>query len=254
VKNFTVLLLAGASSIMAEYKIDIVFNNVAYNELCTTEWGFACYIQTPENNILFDTGSDGEILVENMHVLDINPDDIDLIVISHMHYDHIGGLERILGINQRARLFLPESAPDTLVDKLRTRRIDVTLVKERMRIADGIYSTGEIGSEGLKEQSLILDSDRGLTVITGCAHPGIVQIIEKTERLHDKSVFLVLGGFHMMRMTPEEIAGIVKRLQDLGVEHIGPSHCTGDEAIQAFKKAWADRFLDLGCGATFELQ
>ncbi len=241
------------SSLMAEYKIDIVFNNVAHNEACMTEWGFACYVQTPTVNILFDTGSEGEILLQNMSELNIDPHDIDLIFISHMHYDHIGGLERVLELNKKAKLFLPASAPDTSVRKLRAYGIDVALVAQPMKITDDIYSTGEMGSEGLKEQALIIDAAQGLCVITGCAHPGIVEIVERTKKLHGKNIYLVLGGFHMMRMNDDQITGIITRLQDLEVEYIGPSHCTGDKAMQAFRNAWEERFIDLGCGATFEL-
>ena len=121
---------------MAEYKVDIVFNNVPFNEECTPEWGFACYLHAPGINILFDTGSDAGILLENMQVLDINPDEIDLIFISHMHYDHTGGLDSILRVNKEVKLFLPASAPDTVVNNLKTRGIDVVFVKEPMKIAD----------------------------------------------------------------------------------------------------------------------
>jgi len=239
---------------MAEYKIDIVFNNVAHDTSCATEWGFACHIHAPTLNILFDTGSDGAILLENMERLNIDPKDIDMIFISHMHYDHIGGLEHVLDLNDGIRLLLPASAPDTSIDRLRARGMEVLLVAEPLKIADNLYSTGEMGTEGLKEQALILDAAQGLSVITGCAHPGIVQMIERTKALHDKDIYLALGGFHMMRMNDEQIAGIISRLQDLGVQHIGPSHCTGDRAMQAFRDMWKQRFIDLGCGASFEFR
>ena len=238
---------------MAQYKIDIVFNNVPFSEECTTAWGFACVVHGPEVNVLFDTGSDGDILLKNMRLLNISPKEIDLIFISHMHYDHTGGLDSFLHINPDIKLFLPASAPDTVVSIMSELCTDVVLVDEPVEVAPGLYSTGELAIAQLKEQSLVIDSESGLAVITGCAHPGIVQIVEKAKTLHDKKISVALGGFHMMRMNDQEIIEIIELLQNLEVERIAPSHCTGDAAIRAFKKTWGSAFIDLGCGASLEL-
>ena len=237
---------------MAQYKIDIVFNNVPFSEGCTTDWGFACFVRGPEVNLLFDTGCDGDILLKNMRVMDIDPQEIDLIFISHMHYDHIGGLENILQANPHVKLFLPASATGEALSRIGEFGSTTVLVEKPVQVVQGIYSTGELGNEHLREQSLVIESESGLAVITGCAHPGIVQIVERAKTLRENNVSIVLGGFHMMRMNEQEIDKIVKQLQGLEVERIGPSHCTGEAAIRAFKQAWGSRFVDLGCGATTE--
>ena len=238
---------------MAQYKIDIVFNNVPFSEECKTEWGFACFVRAPQVNLLFDTGCDGDILLSNMGVMSIDPAEIDVIFISHMHYDHTGGLESILQANPDIKLFLPASAPANAVNRISELGPDIVLVEEPVEVAPDLCSTGELGAGELKEQALVIDTECGLAVITGCAHPGIVQIIEKAKVLRDKKISVALGGFHMMRMSDQQITDIIKQLQFMEVERIGPSHCTGEAAIKAFREAWGSSFIDLGCGATFEL-
>lgn len=100
----------------------------------------------------------------------------------------------------------------------------------------------------IKEQTLILDTSRGLVIIAGCAHPGIVGILEKARLMTGRPIEAVLGGFHLLQKGDEEIGRIIARFKELGVARVGVSHCTGDKAIAMFRDAYKDRFIELGAG------
>ena len=94
----------------------------------------------------------------------------------------------------------------------------------------------------LKEQSLIIDTGKGLVVISGCAHPGIAHIVRTSKELMNKNVYLAMGGFHHPPLS------VVKDFRELRVEKVAPSHCTGDPAIQAFAEEYKENFIKSGVG------
>ena len=100
------------------------------------------------------------------------------------------------------------------------------------------------------EQALVVDTADGLIVVTGCAHPGITNIVAAAREAFDKDVLLVMGGFHLFQSTTEQIDEVVTALQALGVRYVAPSHCTGDPAREALADAFEARYLAVGAGAT----
>ena len=106
----------------------------------------------------------------------------------------------------------------------------------------------------IKEQALILRTPNGAVVITGCAHPGIANVVGKAKDLFKEDSGLVMGGFHLKGMTGAQNRDIIRKLKQLGVGKIAPSHCTGEKATDLFRKAWGDDFLEGGAGAVIELQ
>jgi len=178
-----------------QFTITTVYDNYQVNSDLTTAWGFGCVIRTPEKGILFDTGGDSSILLSNMEKMSINPEDIDIVVISHIHGDHVGGLDGFLERNGKVKVYIPAFFPDSLREKIKSRGAEYQDVTGSMKICDNVYTTGEMGTS-IKEQSLVLNPREGLVVITGCAHPGVVNIAEKARQiLPDKSIYLVMGGF-----------------------------------------------------------
>jgi 7,8-dihydropterin-6-yl-methyl-4-(beta-D-ribofuranosyl)aminobenzene 5'-phosphate synthase len=233
-------------------KLTVVFNNEPYQENLTTSWGFACLIEGLEKTILFDTGGQGDILLSNMKALKLDPGIVDLVALSHFHGDHTDGLNRFLQSNPEVTVCMPESFPDSFQLFVKSSGAKVKTVNSPLMLCEGVHSTGEMGTS-IIEQSLVLETSRGLAVITGCAHPGIVDIVRQAEKLLNKRVYLVLGGFHLNRETAEEINGIIQDLKDLGVQKTGATHCTGDEAIALFRRAWGDDYLESGCGAVIRI-
>jgi len=120
-------------------------------------------------------------------------------------------------------------------------------VSKPIEICQGVYSTGEMGQE-IKEQSLILDTPKGLIIVTGCSHQGIVNILEKAKKILDKDIYMVFGGFHLMRHSDEQVEEIISVFKKLGVQKCGATHCTGDRQIELFKKAYGDNYVPIGTG------
>ncbi len=239
----------------AKLSFSVVYNNVPYDTNLTTAWGMACHIEGMEKTILFDTGGDGSILLSNMKKVGINPKGVDIVFLSHIHGDHVGGLGRFLEINNDVGVYLPESFPKELQSKVREQGAEVFSIHDFVEICENVYSTGEMSGSrgGIEEQSLIIDTPKGLIVVTGCAHPGVVKIVRRSHELLKHRVYLVLGGFHLMAYSESEVEEIIKELKELGVEKVGPSHCTGGRPIELFREAWGEDFFDLGCGATIDV-
>ncbi len=239
----------------SEYlRFTVLYNNVPQNEALITDWGFACLIEKGDEKILFDTGGDGDILLSNMEHLEIAPSDIDMVLLSHIHADHVGGLGTLLERNSDVIVYLPASFPDDFKDMTADLGAFVRPVSEFTEICEDVYSTGEMEAMWLKEQALIIDTPQGLIVVTGCAHPGIVNIARRSKDLLDKELYMLLGGFHLLAYSEEQVREIIGDLKKLDVHTVGPSHCTGGRPIELFKEAWGDDFLDLGCGAVFEIE
>lgn len=170
--------------------VTILYDNVAKRGFHAGH-GFACLVEG-QKTILFDTGWDGHLLLANMVRLGITPAQIDAVMLSHSHWDHIGGLPTLLNHNEKLDIYYPQWFSQRLKREV-AARARVKEIADAAQLADGMYTTGELGSE-VKEQSLIVTDDRGSVVITGCAHPGLNIILRHAKRYG--RIHGVIGGFH----------------------------------------------------------
>lgn len=212
-------------------KITIVYDNEVKREGLRAGWGFSALIEDAEvPPLLFDTGADGPTLLHNMKELNIDPQDISTIVISHAHGDHTGGLSEILRINEITELYLPSSFGRAFLGR------KITMVKGPVQIRENIFSTGEL--EGI-EQSLALKTDNGIFVLTGCAHPAMKSILDAAAKFGE--LYGIAGGFHEFHNF-EAFRGL---------SLICPCHCTMYK--QEIRELFKDKTLECGAGLVIEL-
>jgi len=218
-------------------------------------WGFSCLV---DQKIMFDTGEAPEPLFYNMQRLKVNISNIEAVVISHNHWDHTGGLWELLKKRKGLKVYGCPRFSDEF--KKQVTALEGTLIESGsfQEIDAQISVTGEIAGqykgEYMPEQALIVKTEKGMTVITGCSHPGIVTMIEKVkERFPQQPISTVLGGFHLMDKDTQAVELIVEAMKDMKVENIGPTHCTGKKAQIVFKKSYGKHFLSIMAGQTVEV-
>lgn len=205
-------------------RITVLYDNVAKNGF-KEGWGFSCLIESSGDKILFDTGWNGNILIGNMKIACFNPEEIDKIIISHSHWDHIGGINHILNYAKEPEVYIPKSIPENLKNEIKNCA-DIIEVSEAQKICENVWTTGELGDK-IKEQSLVIKTEKGNIILTGCAHPGIGSIIEKSMRFGD--VYAVIGGFH---------DSDIEILNEIPI--VMPCHCT--EKIEEIKKTMRESY------------
>ena len=203
-------------------------------------------VDTGEAYVLFDTGGDAPTLLANMAELAIDPLAVDVVVLSHIHRDHTGGLAGLLDTGAKPVVYVPAAFPASFKESVRART-ELVEVTEPTNIVPGVHTTGEVGSE-IVEQALVVETGDGLVVVTGCAHPGITEMVQRAHEAWGREVVFVMGGFHLRSVSQEQIASIIVDLRQAGVQWVAPCHCTGDRAREMFAQAFGARHISTGVG------
>jgi 7,8-dihydropterin-6-yl-methyl-4-(beta-D-ribofuranosyl)aminobenzene 5'-phosphate synthase len=205
-------------------KITILYDNEALDGTLCTGWGFSCFIEVGEERLLFDTAWDGDQVITNARRLGVRLEGVTTVFLSHKHWDHLGGLARLLGVIPGARVVLPASFSVRLKREIARQAAAVVEVSDARSVGPGIHSTGELdtGAEDLREQALLVEAGDGLVLVTGCAHPGLDRLLALGEARG--RVTAAIGGFHGF----EALDGLAS------LQTIVPCHCTvKKEAILA---------------------
>ena len=221
-------------------EITIIYDNEVAKEGLKADWGFSCLVEAYGKKILFDTGAGGAILLHNMEKLNIDPNTIEEILISHAHWDHTGGLSDFLKINP-VKVYIPASCP-----KPRGAR-EVIAVKEPRKIHENIFSTGELRTSFIirllnpasAEQSLVVKMEKGFVVIVGCSHPGVGSILDAASQFGKP--YAIIGGLHGFRD--------FDLVRDL--ELICPTHCTRFKS--EIKSRYPEKYVRGGAGKMIEI-
>ena len=217
--------------------------------------GFSCLV---DNNILFDTGEGPASLIENMDRMMVSIPELKAVVISHDHWDHTGGLWEILRNNNGLKVYACESISKTFKDCVKELGGDLILVDGPMTIKKNVYTSGPIefvyNDTKLHEQVLVVKGEKGISIITGCAHPGILPIIQHVhERFKTSKIYMVFGGIHLVETEREEISEIITAFKKLGVLKAGPSHCSGEKARRMFVGQYHENFIPVKAGQVIQL-
>ncbi|MBL7197676.1 MAG: MBL fold metallo-hydrolase [Candidatus Omnitrophica bacterium] len=284
---FILVFLVTALAYAQDITITMIYNNVSYDKDLTTARGVSCLIEGFGKTILFDTGSDGSILLANMERLNIDPHKIEIVVLSHIHADHTGGLWDILKGNTKLKVYACPNFSKGFINKVKScsnplievdkftpleKAADFNPVRKEnlsngireqssltgfTQIAEDIYTTGEIPGRYafsyLPEQALALKALNGLIILTGCAHPGIIKIVENVKQNISGDIYLVLGGFHLIGKRKGTVKAIIDNFKKLGIKKVAPTHCTGNKAISLFKEEYRDDFIEVKVGQTIEV-
>ncbi|MDP8259109.1 MAG: MBL fold metallo-hydrolase [Candidatus Aadella gelida] len=234
--------------------IKVIYDREAKKGLLSGE-GFSCLI---DGKVLFDTGEIPNNLIENMNRMKINTDKLEAVVISHDHWDHTSGLWEILRRKRGLKVYACPSFSDTFKKCVKELGGELITAIEPIEIVPNIFVTGELAGEYndeyLPEQALVIKGDKGTSIITGCAHPGILNILKYTKKNFDtENMYMVLGGFHLDGLEREAISDIISDLKAFGIKKTGPTHCSGEKAKRIFSGQYHRNCVSVKAGSIFRI-
>jgi 7,8-dihydropterin-6-yl-methyl-4-(beta-D-ribofuranosyl)aminobenzene 5'-phosphate synthase len=282
---FSVLFVPAA--LQAKDRVTILYDAFSDNKTVTKDWGFSALVEHDGKRILFDTGNNAATFEHNVKALGVDLSKLDFVVISHRHADHTTGLKYLLSVNPNVPIYCPlesfgvfgGAAPPTLIkpapslpermryydgkypDKITTgfpwSGGNFLLVDKLTEVSPGIFIVFTVsktpGTLELRELSLALRGPDGLSIIVGCSHPGIEEILQAASAI-DPHVHFLGGGLHLVSTPETEIDRLVDNLKNKWkLEKVAPGHCTGEPAFLRLQKAFGDDDLYAGAGTRFEI-
>ena len=273
-------------------KVTILCENCVFRNIgAIAEHGWAVFIETDQGNFLFDTGQ-GKSIVNNAQYFNKDLSTIKGIIISHHHIDHTGGLLDVLGQIDKVKVYSHPGLfkNSYVIDKGKQRNVGIPFRREILEsrgaqfkfntsfreIAPGLMLSGEIprltefekGSkrfllktnEGyaqdliFDDQTLIVNTEKGLIIILGCSHSGMINIInhiiDKTGQNHIRTI---IGGTHLGPASEETKEKTIQALKKFDIEKIGVSHCTGLETSMRLFQEFGDRFFICNVGSIIDI-
>jgi len=272
---------------MMKTKLTVIVDNTPDGEL-EGEWGLSILAEYGDRKILLDTGST-DLFADNLKKLGFDIADIDYGVLSHAHYDHANGIPRFLDDNSKAKFYLRESTAENCYAKkfIFSRYIGIPkgVMKDyadRIETVSGDYELCEgvwliphktpglsaIGRRELMyrrighrwmaddfshEQSLVLDTDKGLVILNSCSHGGTVNIINEVKATFpDKHVYALIGGFHLHNKPEDEIRSISREIEKTGIDEVYTGHCTKNRAYAIMKEELGEKVRQFKVGLVME--
>lgn len=269
-------------------KMTVLIDNIAAEPL-VSEWGLSILIEADGKKILLDTGASGQF-IQNAERLAIDLSDVDIGVLSHAHYDHADGMEAFFSCNRQAVFLLREGCGENCYgikdgafryNGIRSGTLEqfadrICFVSGVNSVSEGIWllphRAGDYTQISLRndlyvmenerylpdnfthEQSLVMETEKGLVVFNSCSHAGVEIILEDVwELLGRRDVYAYVGGLHLYKLTDEELSVLAETLQSSGIHRILTGHCTGVHAYEFLKERLGDQINQISAGFTCTL-
>jgi 7,8-dihydropterin-6-yl-methyl-4-(beta-D-ribofuranosyl)aminobenzene 5'-phosphate synthase len=230
-------------------RITLTFDSETAHTQCHVGWGFSAYLH--EAKLLFDTGEDPHKLEQNLEILGIRDTDIERVVLSHGHFDHVRGLMALKAAQPQVIV-----APGLLDSRFHRR-----LLREGFMVTHGNGTESDlpgvkricVSQNGIVEQTLVIRGERGWCALFGCAHWGVDRWIRAITTEIGRPLDLVMGGYHLLDERTRRIQEVIDKLVAMGVRRVAPCHCTGRRARRYLKEAFGEGLLDLRVGDHVEI-
>jgi len=271
----------------SKQQITVLYDAFGKPSQMEKDWGFAALVEYGGKRILFDTGDNPDILAKNAKARGVDLGNLDFAVLSHRHGDHMGGLDYLLSVNPRVKIYAPKenfgvygfslpgsfyrkdealpreqryydgSPPQVMKFGSAWPKANFELVEKTTEIAPGIRLIATVSDKPttleLRELSLAIDTPDGIVLVVGCSHPGIDKIVEAATA-KERGIHLVAGGLHLVVAKDADIAAVVTALRDkYNVAYIAPGHCTGEPTFAALERAFGRNYLYAGLGTELVL-
>ncbi len=276
------------STIVPAVNLVVLVENTVNASGLYGEQGLSFWLETPDTQILFDTGQ-SDLILRNAHMLGVPLETLDVIALSHGHYDHSGGLQAVLNIAPEAQVLMH---PDAMKAKFSRRgegqyrdismpHLDEAAIRRGGHellytgaptvIRQGFYLTGPIPRatdfettggaffqdvEGqrpdqlIDDQALFFEAPEGIVLILGCAHSGVVNTMHYVAELTRQNRFYcVMGGMHLKNATRNRLDETLQAFHDYDVQWIGLAHCTGTRAVAEFWTTFPGRCFTCPVGS-----
>lgn len=264
-------------------KLTVIVDNTPNGEI-KGEWGLSVLIEYDDKKILCDVGA-SDLFAENMKKLGFSIADVDYATLSHAHYDHANGMPKFFKENSKAKFYVRETTagncyakkfffkkyigiPKNVMSDYQDR---IEIVKDDYKLFDGAYliphkteglenigkremmfqktANGFVPDDFSHEQSLVLDTYKGLVIINCCCHGGVVNIInEVKETFPDKHIYAIIGGFHLFNKSEDEVRSVAKEINNTGIDFVCTGHCTKEKAYSIMKEELKDKLHALKVG------
>jgi len=266
----------------------VLIDNISRDALIS-EWGLSIWIEYNGRNILLDTGTTGRF-AENAKNMGIALETAEMGVLSHAHYDHANGMDAFFALNSRAKFYLRAGTKERCYGKKEGKYHYNGIRKGLLRqYADRIvYASGNYNlchgvwliphsSEGLEkiaarsglyvrrglrmrpddfshEQSLVLETEKGLVIFNSCSHAGPDNIIaEVRAAFPGRKIYALIGGLHLYKLTDDEVRGLAERIRETGIELVCTGHCTGDRGYEVLREELGAGVQQLFTGMEIEV-
>ena len=271
----------------ADNRVTILYDAFGNAEHLKKDWGFSVLIEYSGKKILFDTGNNADIFADNTKAMHVDLKDLDFVVISHRHGDHTSGLNYLLKVNKKVKIYAPAELfgvfgsalpkgfyktvgtlpnsmryfngvePEAFASGSPWAEGNFVSVDTPTEVAPGIFLIPTVsnvkGTLELRELTLGINTPLGLVVVVGCSHPGVEEVLTSASAVNSH-IYMLLGGLHLVKTPDAEIDRLASALHDKWkIDRIAPGHCTGEPAFAKLKQVFDDSYLYAGLGSRVDI-